>query len=76
MAQETSPRALRRAFTVSVRLARTDAERMRPGMAARVRVITETRKEVLLVPRASVDFSATPDPTCNLFECVVEESRR
>jgi len=77
VAQETSPRALRRAFTVNLRLTRTDPERMRPGMAARVRVTTETRKDVLLSPRSAVDFSLTPNPpnsTCSLFECVVEEA--
>ncbi len=76
VAQETSPRAFRRSFTVNVRLARTDPERMRPGMAARVRVTTETMKDVFLTPRSAVDFSLTPSPTCNLFECVVEDDRR
>jgi multidrug resistance efflux pump len=75
VAQETSPRALRRAFTVNVRLTRTDPELMRPGMAARVRVTTETRKDVLLVPRTAIDFAAAPESKCNLFECVVEEAR-
>jgi multidrug resistance efflux pump len=76
VAQETGPRALRRAFTVMVRLARTDAERMRPGMAAAVRVTTEVRKDALLVPRSSVDFALSPAPVCNLFECVAEEERK
>jgi len=71
VAQETSPRSLRRAFTVRVRLSRTDSERMRPGMAARVRVTTETKRDVLLAPRSSVDFSRAPNSVCNLFECVV-----
>jgi multidrug resistance efflux pump len=74
VAQETSPRALRRAFTVNVRLERTDPERMRPGMAAKVRVTMESRRDVLLVPRSAVDFSATPNPICGLFECLVEEA--
>ena len=77
VAQESSPRSLRRAFTVTVRLLRTDSERMRPGMAARVRVTTETRQNVLLVPRSAVDFSLAPNPlirTCGLLECVVEEA--
>ena len=71
VAQETSPRSLRRAFTVRVRLSRTDPERMRPGMAARVRVTTETKRDVLLAPRSSVDFSRASNSVCNLFECVV-----
>lgn len=76
VAQETSPRSLRRAFTVRVRLSRTDPERMRPGMAARVRVTMERKKNVLLVPRASIDFSRAPNSVCNLFECVVEGERQ
>ena len=74
VAQETSPRSLRRAFTVRVDLSRTDPERMRPGMAARVRVTTGTRKEALLTPRSAVDFSRAPGPSCDLFECVVEQN--
>jgi multidrug resistance efflux pump len=73
VAQETSPRSLRRAFTVRVRLARTDPERMRPGMAARVRVTTDTKKDVLLARRSDVDLSRAASSVCNLFECVVEE---
>ena len=73
VAQETSPRSLRRAFTVQVRLSRTDPERMRPGMAARVRVTTGTRKNALLAPRSVFDFAKAPDAICNLFECVVED---
>ncbi len=79
VAQESSPRSLRRAFTVTVQLLRTDSERMRPGMAARVRVTTETRKNVLLTPRSAVDFSLAPNPqirTCGLLECVVEEEKK
>jgi hypothetical protein len=60
---------------VNVRLTRTDPELMRPGMAARVRVTTEARKDMLLVPRAAIDFAATPESRCNLFECVVEDAR-
>lgn len=74
VAQETGPGSLRRAFTVNVRLSRTDPERMRPGMAARVRVTTETRKDALLAPRSSLDVSRTPNSVCSLFECVVEET--
>jgi multidrug resistance efflux pump len=76
VAQETSPRSLRRAFTVQVRLGRTDPDRMRPGMAARVRITTETRKDVLLAPRSTVDFSRSPHLVCNLLECVVEDKQK
>jgi multidrug resistance efflux pump len=76
VAQETSPRSLRRSFTVEVRLTRTDPARMRPGMAVRVRVTTGTKENVLLAPRSAVDFERTPDAVCNLFECVIEDDGR
>jgi multidrug efflux pump subunit AcrA (membrane-fusion protein) len=47
---------------------------MRPGMAARVRVTMGTRKDALLTPRSAVDFSRSPGPSCDLFECVVEQN--
>ncbi len=75
VAQETSPRSLRRSFTVNVRLSLTDPVRMRPGMAARVRVTTASKKDVLLAPRSAVDFSRAPSSLCNLVECVVEDER-
>jgi hypothetical protein len=49
---------------------------MRPGMAARVRITTETRKDVLLAPRSTVDFSRSPHLVCNLLECVVEDKQK
>ncbi|MGH9320035.1 MAG: HlyD family secretion protein, partial [Vicinamibacteria bacterium] len=74
VAQETSPRSLRRAFTVRVVLSETDPELMRPGMAARVEVITRTMNDVLLAPRSTIDFEgrALPPRACNLFDCVLE----
>lgn len=90
VAQETSPRSLRRAFTIAVSLSTTDFDRMRPGMAARVVVRTEAREDVLLMNRSAIDLSTTPprvraapdaeEPIavagCNLFDCIVESTLR
>ena len=57
VAQEMSNRSLRRAFRVRVALDSTDRERMRPGMAARVEVLSPVVEDVLLVPRAALDFT-------------------
>jgi multidrug resistance efflux pump len=86
VAQGTSSRSLRRAFRVRVTLEQTDAERMRPGMAAQVEVQALELEDVLLVPRAALDFSSSPPKAllengeavpvelgpCNGLECVSE----
>lgn len=86
VAQETSPRSLRRSFRVRISLDDTDPDRMRPGMAAKVELRAVGEKDVLLVPRAAVDFRpATPVAfrdngdlvelrlgRCNPAECIVE----
>lgn len=87
VAQETSPRSLRRAFRVKVALEETDPSRMRPGMAAQVDIRTPGADEVLLVSRAALDLSVSPPVAhldnggsvpvklgrCNSFECVCED---
>lgn len=60
VAQETSFRSMRRAFTVRVALDRSDPERMRPGMSAKVEVMGTGRPSALLAPRAALDLSADP----------------
>jgi HlyD family secretion protein len=89
VAQETSPRSLRRGFAASMNLLDTDPDRMRPGMAAKVDVRTDARDDVLLAPRATLDLSHSPPLVrlasgetqevslagCNLFECVVESGQ-
>jgi len=84
IAQETSPRSLRRAFRVRVALEDTDPEKMRPGMAAQVEVHAQGLEDVLLVPRAGLDLSSSPPQAllesgesvsvelgpCNSLECV------
>src|SRR6185503_3862667 len=60
VAQETSFRSMRRAFTVRVALERSDPERMRPGMSAKVEVMGTGRPSTLLAPRAALDLSANP----------------
>lgn len=87
VAQETSPRSLRRGFTVHVSLGTSEPERMRPGMAARVTVSTRSKEDVLLVPRAALDLSRSPPVAllangetreialdgCGLFECAIAD---
>ena len=86
VAQGRNYRSLRRAFRVRVALKKTDIEKMRPGMAAKVEVQIREFEDVLLVPRAGLDLS-TSDPKallengetvsvklgpCNGLECVSE----
>ncbi|MFQ5789550.1 MAG: HlyD family secretion protein [Acidobacteriota bacterium] len=87
VAQETSPRALRRAFRVTVALDQTEPLRMRPGMSAKVQVQMERIEGILLAPRASLILDEdAPEALlrdgrrvavrlgpCNPLECVVEE---
>ena len=86
VAQESSRTSLRRAFRVIVALAQLDPARMRPGLSARVVVHAMMQRNVLLAPRAALDFSdARPRArlasgktvdvvlgTCNAQECVVK----
>jgi multidrug efflux pump subunit AcrA (membrane-fusion protein) len=50
-------RSLRRAYEVKVELDGADAERMRPGMSVKVEVLPPPRENVLLAPRAGLDWS-------------------
>jgi HlyD family secretion protein len=85
VAQESARLSLRRAFRVVVRLDQVDHARMRPGLSSRVEVARSLQKDVLLVPRAAIDF-ATNQPRarlesgkvvnvgigeCNAQDCVV-----
>ncbi|MFY9826089.1 MAG: efflux RND transporter periplasmic adaptor subunit [Thermoanaerobaculia bacterium] len=58
VARESRRSPLLRYFPVHVRLDRSDPQRMRPGMSVRVEVLGAERKDVLLVPRAALDFAA------------------
>lgn len=60
VAQETSFRSMRRAFTVRIALERSDPEVMRPGMSVKAEVLGTERAAGLLVPRAALDLSANP----------------
>lgn len=85
VAQETSRNALRRAFRVTVALARTEPAVMRPGMSVKVEVQTERCDDALLAPRAGLDLSREPPRArlagggthevrlgaCSAQECVV-----
>ncbi len=85
VAQESARASLRRAFNVVVKLDAIDRVRMRVGLSARVIVHRSVQKDVLLVPRASLDFhgrearalladghfSVVSLGACNAQECVV-----
>jgi len=57
VAKEQGRESRRRAFRAVIRLRRSDPERMRPGMSVRVDVLPPVREDVLLAPRAALDFS-------------------
>ncbi|HEX3108591.1 MAG TPA: efflux RND transporter periplasmic adaptor subunit [Thermoanaerobaculia bacterium] len=85
VAQEGARGSLRRAFVVLVKLDQIDPQRMRPGLSARVEIDRESKSDVLVAPRAALDFSGkTPRArlsggkfvnvdvgSCNAQECVV-----
>jgi len=87
VAQESSSGSLRRGFRVVASLGRIDVKRMRPGLSGRLTVTGELRRDVLLIPRAALDFSTTPPRArtrdgaslavrlgrCNAAACVVED---
>lgn len=87
VARESRRSPLLRYFPVHVKLDRSDARRMRPGMSVRVEVLGAELKGVLLVPRAALDFAAARSPrallagggavpvrlgACGALECAVE----
>lgn len=86
VAQESSRTSLRRAFRVIVKLERLDATRMRPGLSSRVVVHAMSQPNVLLAPRAAIDFAGNKPRAhlgggkvvdvvlgaCNAQECVVK----
>jgi HlyD family secretion protein len=85
VAQESRRQSLRRQFQVLVALDRLDAQRMRPGLSARVIVRGQTALQTLLAPRAAIDFSAAQPRAhlaggevkdvklgaCNAQDCIV-----
>jgi len=86
VAQEEARASMRRKFRVVVKLTRIDQALMRPGLSARVEIRRELQRDVLIAPRAAIDFSAkTPRArlasgrlvdivvgSCNAQECVVK----
>ena len=60
IARETERNPLMRSFRVAIDLSRSDPEKMRPGMSVKVEVPGPEIKDALLIPRASIDFSASP----------------
>jgi HlyD family secretion protein len=86
MAQELRRGSQRRAFLVAVALARTDPERLRPGMSVKLEVEAERRDGVLIAPRSCLALDGTGATAmlaggerapvrlgaCSAQECVVE----
>ena len=58
VARELSRDATRRFFTVIVELDETDEAIMRPGLSAQLRIVSDRKAEVLLVPRVAIAFEA------------------
>lgn len=85
VAQESARQSLRRAFKVIVNLDSIDAERMRPGLSARVLVHRESRPGALIAPRIALDVTGKEPmaalasgrkvkiriDSCNAQECIV-----
>jgi len=86
VAQEAAGRSLRRAYNVRIALDAADPERMRPGMSVKVEVRPAAKADVLLAPRAALDFEGEKPKAqlatgakvevrlgpCNFDACVVE----
>jgi len=86
VAQESPRRPLLRSFPVSIRLDRSDPQRMRPGMSVRVEALGAETRNALLAPRAGLDLAANPPRArlagggtaevrlgaCNAADCVIE----
>lgn len=54
VARSKARQSLRRAFAATLALARTDPDRMRPGMSVKVELVRPAVKQALLVPRNAV----------------------
>jgi HlyD family secretion protein len=59
VAQADGRRSLRRIYTVRVDLDASDPDRMRPGMSVKVDVLGPRKDDVLLAPRAGIDFGGS-----------------
>jgi len=70
---ESSPR---RAFSVRLSLAKTDATRMRPGMSVKIVLPHASAKAALLVPRGAVLGKDVKLGACDAQNCVVESGLR
>ena len=85
VAQESARQSLRRAFKVVVELDKIDAQRMRPGLSARVLIHRDSKPDSLIAPRAALDLSGREPMAwlatgkkvnvklgaCNAQECIV-----
>ena len=85
VAQEEVRNSMRRRFRVVIRIDRIDRALMRPGLSARVQIRREMLRDVLLAPRAAIDFTSKEPRArlasgklvkvsvgaCNAQDCVV-----
>lgn len=85
VAQEEARLSMRRKFRVVIKLARIDQSLMRPGLSARVEIRRGVENNVLIAPRAAIDFTDKQPRArlasgrtvvvglgaCNSQECVV-----
>ena len=75
MAQEERGSTLRRHFKVLIDLDRSDPAIMRPGMSVLVEVEAATDEDVLLVPRAALEFELDRSPRVRLSDGGVADVR-
>ena len=85
VAQEEARLSMRRKFRVVIKLAKIDQSLMRPGLSARVEIRRGVENNVLIAPRAAIDFTDKQPRArlasgrmvvvglgaCNSQECVV-----
>jgi multidrug resistance efflux pump len=59
VARELSRDATRRFFSVVIELDETDEAIMRPGLSVQVRVVSDRKEDVLLIPRVALSFEGS-----------------
>ncbi|MEO8700008.1 MAG: HlyD family efflux transporter periplasmic adaptor subunit [Kofleriaceae bacterium] len=85
VARSNSMESLRRVFAVGLALAKSDPDRMRPGMSIKIELPGPTHKAALLVPRGAVIFGKQPKVrlpggdtrdvsviACNAQQCAID----
>ena len=60
VAREPSPKSPRRSFEVMIALSEENHERLLPGLSVKVEILGHEVHDVLVAPRAALDFDALP----------------